>query len=230
MYQCCIFDLDGTIINTLHSLKKTVNETIKQFGYGPIDEYHVRYFVGDGYKKLVERTLVYCGDTELTHYGEALTVYDEMFKKYCLYQMEPYAGMPDFLKMLKEKGIRIAVVTNKAHDRAVECVETVYGPGFFDKITGEGKGMKCKPDPEGALKTAEEFHVEPSECLYFGDTNTDMKTGINAGMDTVGVLWGFRDRAELEAFKPKYIISHPDEIRSLFNEIYENSPASAGEK
>ena len=84
MYQCCIFDLDGTIINTLHSLKKTVNETIKQFGYGPIDEYHVRYFVGDGYKKLVERTLVYCGDTELTHYGEALTVYDEMFKKYCL--------------------------------------------------------------------------------------------------------------------------------------------------
>ena len=215
MYQCCIFDLDGTIINTLHSLKKTVNETIKQFGYGPIDEYHVRYFVGDGYKKLVERTLVYCGDTELTHYEEALTVYDEMFKKYCLYQMEPYAGMPDFLKMLKEKGIRIAVVTNKAHDRAVECVETVYGPGFFDKITGEGKGMKCKP--------------EPSECLYFGDTNTDMKTGINAGMDTVGVLWGFRDREELEAFKPKYIISHPDEIRSLFNETSENSPASAGE-
>ena len=152
-----------------------------------------------------------------------------MFKKYCLYQMEPYAGMPDFLKMLKEKGIRIAVVTNKAHDRAVECVETVYGPGFFDKITGEGKGMKCKPDPEGALKTAEEFHVEPSECLYFGDTNTDMKTGINAGMDTVGVLWGFRDREELEAFKPKYIISHPDEIRSLFNETSENSPASAGE-
>lgn len=230
MYQCCIFDLDGTIINTLHSLKKTVNETIKQFGYGPIDEYHVRYFVGDGYKKLVERTLVYCGDTELTHYGEALTVYDEMFKKYCLYQMEPYAGMPDFLKMLKKKGIRIAVVTNKAHDRAVECVETVYGPGFFDKITGEGKGMKCKPDPEGALKTAEEFHVEPSECLYFGDTNTDMKTGINAGMDTVGVLWGFRDREELEAFKPKYIISHPDEIRSLFNETNENFPASAGEK
>lgn len=90
--------------------------------------------------------------------------------------------------------------------------------------------MKCKPDPEGVLKTAEEFHVKPSECLYFGDTNTDMKTGINAGMDTVGVLWGFRDRAELEAFKPKYIISHPDEIRSLFNETNENSPASVGER
>ena len=157
----------------LYSLKKTVNETIKQFGYGPIDEYHVRYFVGDGYKKLVERTLVYCGDTELTHYEEALTVYDEMFKKYCLYQMEPYAGMPDFLKMLKEKGIRIAGGTNKAQDRADEWVETVYGPGFFDKITGEGKGMKCKPDPEGALKTAEEFHVEPSECLYYAHRHED---------------------------------------------------------
>ena len=106
MYQCCIFDLDGTIINTLHSLRKTVNETIKQFGYGPIDEYHVKYFVGDGYKKLMERTLKYCGDTELTHYEAALEVYDEMFNKYCLYQVEPYAGMPEFLTMLKEKGIR----------------------------------------------------------------------------------------------------------------------------
>lgn len=216
MYQCCIFDLDGTIINTLPSLKKTVDETMKPFGFGPVDEEHVKIFVGDGYKKLVERTLKYCGDESLSCYEEALTVYNEKFKEYCRYRMEPYAGMMEFLKLLKEKGVKIAVVTNKPHDRAVECVERVYGPGFFDKIMGEGEGMKCKPDPEGALMTAAAFGIEPSKCLYFGDTNTDMKTGLNAGMDTVGVLWGFRDRAELEAFQPKYIISHPDEVRLLF--------------
>ena len=82
-------------------------------------------------KKLMERTLKYCGDTELIYYEEALAVYDEMFKKYCLYQVEPYAGMPEFLTMLKEKGIRIAVVTNKAHDRAVECVGDSLRPRLF---------------------------------------------------------------------------------------------------
>lgn len=216
MYQCCIFDLDGTIINTLPSLKKTVDETMKAFGFGPVDEGHVKVFVGDGYKKLVERTLKYCGDEELRHYEDALTVYQEKFKEFCLYRMEPYPGMPEFLALLKEKGVKIAVVTNKPHERALECVEAVYGPGFFDRITGEGEGMKCKPDPEGALMTAEALGVKPSECLYFGDTNTDMRTGKNAGMDTVGVLWGFRSREELEAFCPKYIIGHPEEVRGLF--------------
>lgn len=216
MYQCCIFDLDGTIINTLPSLKKTVDETLKAFGLGPIDEAHIKIFVGDGYKALVERALKYCGDESLAHYEEALEVYTEQFKEYCLYRMKPYDGMPELLNFLKEQGIKIAVVTNKPHERAVECVELVYGKGFFDKVTGEGKGMRCKPDPEGALMTAGVLGLKPSECLYLGDTNTDMRTGINAGMDTAGVTWGFRDRAELEAFHPKYIVNHPDEIRDLF--------------
>jgi len=95
-------------------------------------------------------------------------------------------------------------------------VEAVYGKGFFDLITGEGNGVKCKPDPSGAFMTAEYFHAKPSECLYFGDTNTDMKTGINAGMDTAAVTWGFRERAELEAFHPRYIINHPNEIKYFF--------------
>uniref|UniRef100_UPI003260F166 HAD family hydrolase n=1 Tax=Clostridium sp. NkU-1 TaxID=1095009 RepID=UPI003260F166 len=130
--------------------------------------------------------------------------------------MEPYEGMPELLKFLKDKGIKIGVLTNKGHERAVECVEAVYGKGFFDLITGEGNGVKCKPDPSGAFMTAEHFQAKPSECLYFGDTNTDMKTGIHAGMDTAAVTWGFRDRAELEAFHPRYMISHPDEIKHIF--------------
>lgn len=216
MYKCCIFDLDGTIINTIHSMKHSISLTMEHFGYGPVDEAHTKIFVGDGFKTLVKRALIYSGDEALTHYEEAVDFYAETFKKNCLYQVKPYPGMPEFLSFLKEKGIKIAVLTNKGHERAVECVEAVYGKGFFDLITGEGNGVKCKPDPSGAFMTAEHFHTKPSKCLYFGDTNTDMRTGINAGMDTVGVTWGFRERAELEAFKPKYIIDHPDEIKHVF--------------
>ncbi len=215
MYQCCIFDLDGTIINTVHSLAHTISLTMKHFGYENVDEAHTKVFVGDGYEKFVERALIYSGDTELIHYEEALKVYSENFKKYCLYQVEAYPGMVEFLTFLKDKKIPIGVLTNKGYDRAVECVEEVYGKGFFDVIMGDGQGVKLKPDPEGALLMAERLGAIPSQCLYFGDTNTDMITGKNAGMDTVGVTWGFRDEAELRSFEPKYIISHPDEIQQV---------------
>ncbi len=216
MYQCCIFDLDGTIINTIHSLAYSISLTMEHFGYGPINEDHTKKFVGDGFKKLVERALIYSGDDNLSHYEEALAFYEDTFEKNCLYKVEPYEGMKELLTFLKGKGIKIGVLTNKGHERAVECVEAVYGKGFFDLITGEGNGVKTKPDPSGAFMTAEYFHAKPSECLYFGDTNTDMRTGINAGMDTAAVTWGFRERAELEAFQPKYIINHPSEIKYVF--------------
>ncbi len=216
MYQCCIFDLDGTIINTIHSLAYSISLTMEHFGYGPIDEDHTKKFVGDGFKKLVERALIYSGDDNLSHYEEALAFYEDTFEKNCLYKVEPYEGMKELLSFLKGKGIKIGVLTNKGHERAVECVEAVYGKGFFDLITGEGNGVKTKPEPSGAFMTAEYFHAKPSECLYFGDTNTDMRTGINAGMDTAAVTWGFRERAELEAFQPKYIINHPSEIKCVF--------------
>ncbi|CUX69907.1 Phosphoglycolate phosphatase [Clostridium sp. C105KSO15] len=216
MYQCCIFDLDGTIINTIHSLAYSISLTMEHFGYGPIDEDHTKKFVGDGFKKLVERALIYSGDDNLSHYEEALAFYEDTFEKNCLYKVEPYEGMKELLTFLKGKGIKIGVLTNKGHERAVECVEAVYGKGFFDLITGEGNGVKTKPDPSGAFMTAEYFHAKPSECLYFGDTNTDMRTGINAGMDTAAVTWGFRERTELEAFHPRYIINHPSEIKYVF--------------
>lgn len=216
MYQCCIFDLDGTIINTIHSLSRSISLTMEHFGFGPVDEAHTKIFVGDGFKKFVERALVYSGDKELVCYQEAIEVYQKIFQENCLYQIEPYQGMPELLRFLKERQVKIAVLTNKGHEQAVKCVEAVYGKGFFDLITGERKGLKVKPDPEGAFLTAKTLEVEPLKCLYFGDTNTDMRTGKNAGMDTVGVTWGFRSRKELEAFEPKYLIGHPSEIQKVF--------------
>lgn len=216
MYKCCIFDLDGTLINTIHALTHTVNLTLEKYGLGPVDEEHTKIFVGDGYRKFLERALAYCGDEKLNHLEDAMHVYDKLFRENCLYRIEAYDGIKDLLAYLKDAGIKIAVLTNKDQERAIENIETVFGPGYFHMISGEREGMKKKPDPEGALLVAKAMEVLPSECLYLGDTNTDMKTGIAAGMDTVGVTWGFRDRKELEAYHPRHIVDRPEEVISLF--------------
>lgn len=212
MIRCCIFDLDGTLLNTLKALTYTTNLVLEHFGYGPVDEEHIRQFVGDGYKKQMERVLLYSGDEKLEHYEESLSVYTELFARHCMYQVKPYDGIPELLEELKARGIRIAVLSNKPHERTVQNIETIFGKGYFDWIAGEKPGIPKKPDPAGVRMILDRFGAAPEECLYFGDTNTDMKTGLGAGLITVGVTWGFRDRAELESFHPQYIISHPSEV------------------
>lgn len=216
MYKCCIFDLDGTLINTVSALNKTINLMLERLGYEPVDEAHTKVFVGDGYKKYVERALAYRGDREMANLERALDMYCEIFEENCLYRVEAYNGMKELLAWMKGQGMKLAVLTNKAAPQAEANIEKVYGRGYFDLVTGERPGLRRKPDPQGALYTADSLGVKPEECLYVGDTNTDMKTGMAAGMDTVGVTWGFRGREELEAFHPKFLADHPlDIIKAL---------------
>lgn len=212
MYQCCIFDLDGTLINSIKAITYTANLTLKKYGLGPVDEGHYKLFVGDGYKKLIERTLIYCGDKDLLNYEDALITYMDYFKVHCMYKVKAYDGIVDMLDYLKNNHIKIAVLSNKPHARTLDNVENVFGIGYFNKVSGEKLGIKRKPDPEGAILTAKKLGISIKNCLYIGDTNTDMKTGLGAGMDTVGVTWGFRNREELESYNPSYVIDHPKEI------------------
>lgn len=212
MIRCCIFDLDGTLLNTLDALTYTTNLVMGQFGYAPVDQDHVKQFVGDGYRLLMERALRYCGDQELIHYEESLNIYTELFAKHSMYHVRPYEGITELLEKLKAKGIKIAVLSNKPHPRTVENIEAVFGPGYFDYVAGEQPGVPRKPDPAGVKLILDKFDRKPEECLYFGDTNTDMKTGLGAGLVTVGVTWGFRGREELESFHPQFIVDHPLEI------------------
>lgn len=214
MIRCCIFDLDGTLLNTLKALTYTTNLVLEHFGYEPVEEARIKQFVGDGYKKLMERALVYSGDEGLEHYEESLKVYTELFAVHCMYQVKPYEGIPELLEGLKARGIKLGVLSNKPHERTIQNIETVFGKGYFDSVAGEKPGVPRKPDPAGVKMILEDFGAAPEECLYFGDTNTDMKTGLGAGLTTVGVTWGFRDRAELESFHPQYIINHPSEVFS----------------
>lgn len=212
MYRCCIFDLDGTLLNTINSLMYSVNQTLAHFGYPEVDRDHIKKFVGDGYQMLVERALKYSGDAELSHYEEGLQVYREKFGRYSLYEVKPYDGIGELLQGLKERDIKLAVLSNKPHAKTVENIETVFGRGYFDYIAGERPEIPKKPDPAGVIRILDALRLKAEECLYFGDTDTDMKTGLGAGLTTVGVTWGFRGREELESYHPQYVIDRPGEV------------------
>ena len=218
MYRGCIFDLDGTLLNTLAALTLTTNLTLKTLGLGPILEEQTKQFVGDGYVKQLERALAYCGDGSLIHLEEAKKIYMELFKEHCMYELKPYDGIVDLLLWLKNQGYKLAVLSNKPHDRTVENVEGIFGAGYFDVVQGEVPGIPKKPSPEGVFAVLGRLGLKASECLYLGDTNTDMQTGENAGLDTVGVTWGFRDREELSSFRPRYLADHPLDVRHLIEQ------------
>lgn len=218
MYRLCIFDLDGTLLDTIHALTLTTNRVLAHFGLKETDEAHMKLFVGNGYKTQMERSLKWAGDETLQYYEASLPVYLKEFEEHCLYRVAPYEGIREMLTFLKQQGVKIAVLSNKPHERTVENIEYAFGKGYFDAITGEREGVPKKPDPQGVFALAKELDINLSDCLYFGDTNTDMETGKNAGVDTVGVLWGFRDRKELEAFGPNYIIESPLEVKQIFEE------------
>lgn len=215
MYRLCIFDLDGTLLNTIGALTYATNRTLETFGLGSITPEQTRQIVGDGYRTQMERALKLAGDPELTHYEEALPVYMDYFSRYCMKDVVPYEGILQLLEFLKKQGIRIAVFSNKPHRQAVENIETIFGAGYFDAIRGEQAGTPKKPAPDGALLLCRELGERPEDCLYLGDTGTDMKTGLAAGMDTVGVLWGFRGREELEQFHPGYLVSDPLQVEEI---------------
>lgn len=215
MYQCCIFDLDGTLVDSIKAINHTINLTLSKYNLGPIDEEHCKVFVGDGYKKLVERALIHCGDKELIHYEDGIITYMDYFKVHCMYEVKPYDGIKNLLSYLKENNIKIAVLSNKPHERTLDNIRGLFGNEYFDYVSGEKPNIKRKPDPEGAIIITKELNVSPEDCLYIGDTNTDMKTGISANMNTIGVTWGFRSREELENYNPKYVVDHPNEIINI---------------
>ena len=207
MIEEVIFDLDGTLLNTVASIAKCCNDTLAEFGYEPFAEDRYKYFAGDGARNLVKRALIASGDTDLTHFEEAFVRYDERFKEGCMYKVTPYEGIPELIAELKRRGIKLAVLSNKQHDRTVSMIRHFFGEDTFDVILGQMDGVPIKPDPKAIELIMDKTSVTLREVLlYVGDTATDMKTGHNAGLRTVGVLWGFRTREELESNGADHII------------------------
>ncbi len=210
--KAVIFDLDGTLSDSIQSIKYSGDRAMEAFGYGPFSVEQYKYFVGDGAANLVRRALAAGGDTQLEHFEEAYALYREIFRENCMFRVRPYEGIPELLATLKAQEVKIAVLSNKPHAETVNVIETLFGRNCFDRIQGQKENVAIKPSPEGAFQILEQFGVQASEVVYLGDTATDMKTGRNAGIFTVGALWGFRDRQELEEGGADAIIAHPLEL------------------
>ena len=218
MIKACIFDLDGTLTDTVESIARGVNLTLEAFGYKPrpVEEYN--FYAGDGIDMAWKRALAAAGDREGKHFQEGILPCRRRFGENALYHVKPYPHIAETIRELSGQGVKNAVFSNKPHEAAVKVVETVFGRGFFDRVQGQTPEIPKKPDPAGIFKIMELFQVTPEECLYFGDTNTDMAAGHNAGIFTVGVSWGFRPRSELEACHADRIIDRPGEILEVYRE------------
>ncbi len=213
--KAVVFDLDGTLSDSIASIKYCADLAIAPEGAGPFSEEDYKYFVGDGAANLIKRCLMAGGDREPVHFERAFARYKEIFRDNCMYEVKPYEGIRELLSGLKEQGIRLAVLSNKPHEETVQVIETLFGRGYFDVIQGQKAGVPIKPSPAGVFAILDQLGLEAEDILYMGDTATDMKTGKAAGAFTIGVLWGFRTRQELEESHADLIIEHPLEVLKL---------------
>ena len=200
--KACIFDLDGTLANTLESMSVSANQVIEPFGYAPLPAENFKYYAGDGARTLVERVLRDAGDQDLIHLEEVYQAYSAIFDQDCTYKVTVYDGMGETLEKIKSMGVKLAVLSNKPHAQTKKVISNLFGDELFDWVQGQQEGIEKKPDPSGALAIAKAFGVKPEECMYVGDTNVDMMTGNRAGMFTVGVLW-IEHHAHALAEKPE---------------------------
>lgn len=210
--KACIFDLDGTLTNTLESMTYSVNLTLEEMGFSKITKDQCRLFVGNGARVLIEKSLKAAGDTDASRIEEGMEIYGRIFDRNCTYHVTPYEGIPEMLKALKDKGIYLAVLSNKPDRQTVKVVKAIFGEELFDYAQGQKEGIRRKPEPDGVWYLMEQMHVSKEECLYIGDSEVDAATGRNAGLKTIGVLWGFRDRKTLETAGVDDLIDRPDEL------------------
>lgn len=213
-----IFDLDGTILDTIESIAHTLNTVLKKNGFRThsIEDYKV--FAGDGQTELVKRALVASGDSELTHFDEILKQYIELFIEGCNYKVKPYDGIVELFEKLKKRNIKIAVFSNKAHTNVTSILDNIFGENFFDAVLGQREGFPKKPDGKGIDILLEEMGIDKEKCLYAGDTSTDMLTGKGYGLFTIGVSWGFRTVEELISHNADIIVNHPLEIIDVIDD------------
>ena len=195
MYKTIIFDLDGTLLDTLDDLTDSTNAVLGKFGLKRRTREEVRAFVGNGIAKLIERAV---GQDGMDRHAEVLAEFKRYYGEHCAEKTAPYPGILSLLNALKEQGIKTAVVSNKA-DFAVKSLAKTYFDGLLLSAVGEDeeKGIRKKPAPDSLLAVMEQLSAAAETTLYVGDSEVDIQTAKNAGVDCLCVTWGFRDKAYL---------------------------------
>jgi len=217
MKKAVVFDLDGTLANTLPTLCYVGNTALAACGFRKVPEDRYPLLIGNGANNLISG-LINVANSIPPFPGEVEMVraeYDKIYAKDPLYLTEVYDGMLELLAELKKRGIKCAVLSNKPHDMTEKVVEGLFPKGTFDVIFGQRENVAKKPSPDGALEIAKTLNIDPCDFLFVGDSGVDMQTGNNAGMTPVGVLWGFRSKSELESFGATHLIEKPGELLNL---------------
>ncbi|MBW1979994.1 MAG: HAD family hydrolase [Deltaproteobacteria bacterium] len=214
VYRGVLFDLDGTLLDTLEDLAGAVNRLLAERGYPThsVDSY--RYFVGNGPLMLITRAL-----PETARQQEIISACLEAFRadyrKTWQVHTRLYPGVAEMLDGLSSRRLQLAILSNKPHDFTLTCVDKMLNQWNFSVVLGLRDSVPAKPDPAGALEVSHAVGIPPEEFLYLGDTSVDMKTAVAAGMHPVGVLWGFRSPEELQQSGARMLLERPQEIFQL---------------
>ena len=211
-YRLAIFDMDGTILDTIRDLTDALNHTLKAFGYPghPVSE--VMFMVGNGIHKLIERALPEGTSKEET--DRIYEAYLPYYQEHCADATRPYEGIVDTIRTLRASGILTAVVSNKK-DAAVRELCEIYFKDCFHACVGERDGVKRKPEPDSVFEVLRKLGVKKEEAVYIGDSDVDLKTAENAGMDVIAVTWGFRSREFLKEHGATVFAGKPEDLIPL---------------
>lgn len=214
MKQLVIFDLDGTLLNTIADLAASTNYALTQNNFPTHATEAYNYFVGNGINKLFERALPEGEKTE-ENIRRMREVFLPYYDKHHTVHSKPYPGIPELLTTLQNKGVKLAVASNKYQSATEDLIHRFFPEIRFEIVLGQREGIPPKPNPSIVNEILAHTGVSKEDTLYVGDSGVDMQTTINSQIDAVGVTWGFRPRQELESFHPKYIVDEAMEIASI---------------
>jgi phosphoglycolate phosphatase len=210
--EAALFDLDGTLVDSLADIAASMNHVLAELGHAQHDEITLQGFIGEGARHLVARSLP-AGASEAA-IDDALARYKARYRTHSLVNTRPFDGILAMLDALAARGIQLGVVTNKPHRAAEHMTAELFGEGRFGVVLGESPGRK-KPDPQIALDAASELGVAPEACAFIGDTHIDIETAHAAGMRSIGVSWGLRPRSELEGAGAMDIVDRVEQLTAL---------------
>jgi phosphoglycolate phosphatase len=210
-FQAVLFDLDGTLLNTIDDLTDAMNVTLAGAGFPPRTVGECKVFVGEGAESFILRSLPE-GRRDKQTLAQVAPLYREAYTRNWACKTRPYEGVPELLDALAGRKLKLAVLSNKPDDFTRHMVEKLLPRWRFDAVVGARPSAPKKPDPTVALQIADSLGVEPRRFLYLGDTNTDMQTALAAGMFPVGALWGFRTAEELRASGAKVLAAKPEDV------------------
>lgn len=211
MTRLIIFDLDGTLLNTIDDLATSTNYALRQYGYPEHELAAYPYFVGNGITRLIERALPENARQE-DRIAQLREKFVDYYQKHKTDLSRPYPGIPELLHKLQQKGMTLAVASNKYHAGTTELIRHFFGDQLFSVVLGQRDNIPVKPHPAIVHDILSQTGIKNSEALFVGDSGVDMQTALNSGITSIGVTWGFRPRQELAECGACYIVNKPEEI------------------